>query len=170
MLTALPPEMPVATEDDRPIVIGRVERPDYYVLAHEAKNRGDHSLASTLLMLAADALDVPIFPFGDSLVDWESHIEAVDRAWGERQALSPANPKPARDPIFMKRIPGRNLFVETVVAYEGGAVLGAALLLQLVATMIGFEGDWSGTLEQDWARNFDGVHRAWVEHQAARHD
>lgn len=162
MLTALPPEKPVAAEGDRPFVIGRVANPDYYVLAHEAKSRGEHSRAMTLLMMAGQDLDVPMFLFGDPYSDWRNHIDAIDKAWGEKveRSLPPIKPEP--NPAQMILIPNNSIFVDAVRAYECGAFVGAALLLQLAAVSIGFEGDWSGTIEQDWDRNIDGVHRAWL--------
>lgn len=165
MLTALPPETKTAIDGDRPIVIGRIDQPDYYVLAREAKNRGDHSRAVTLLAMAARDLGVEVFVFGDVLLDWESHIEAVDRAWAERQVLSTANPKPARDRLRVMRIPEHSIFIDAITAHDNDRPVLASTLLHMLGVLLCVEGDWSGTVEQDWERNFDAVHRAWVEFQ-----
>ena len=158
------PTKPVAASpDDRPIVIGRVSQPDYYVLAHEAKSRGDHSRAVTLLAMAARDLGVEVFVFGDVLLDWDNHIEAVDRAWGEKQKQLAEQSQPAPNPVQMMRVSGDSLFIDAVMAYENDRPIAAVTLLNLVAHCIGFEGDWRGTVEDGWNRNFEGVHQSWVE-------
>lgn len=85
MLTALPPNAVTAIEDDRPIVIGRIDRPDFYVMAHEAKNRGDDWLADDLLKLSAYQLGVAWEPGDVFTTDWDLNIEAIDEAWGKAQ-------------------------------------------------------------------------------------
>jgi hypothetical protein len=81
MLTALPPEMPVATEGDRPIVVGQVHELDFYLQAHEAKNRGYHDRAVVLLTLAGLTFGIDLVRTGNSRFDWDNNLEAVDRAW-----------------------------------------------------------------------------------------
>ena len=83
MLTALPPEKPVAAEGDRPTFFGHVHELDFYLQAHEAKNRGYHSRAAVLLGLAAVALDVPWVSSSHPYLDWEMNLAAVDKAWAE---------------------------------------------------------------------------------------
>lgn len=170
MLTALPPSNAVALEDDRPIVLGRIDQPDYYVLAHEAKNRGCHLDAATLLRFAAQQLNIHYGFYGDPHVEWDLHVEVIDRAWGERQVLSTANPKPARDRLRVMPVNPHDPFIDAVFCYEHDRLVCASIMLQVIARTLKVEGDWSGTVEQDWERNFDAVHRAWVEFQAARHD
>jgi hypothetical protein len=169
MLTALPPETKTAIEDDRPITIGRIDQPDYYVLAHEAKNRGDHSRAVTLLAMAARDLGVEVFVFGDVLLDWESHIDAVDRAWAERQVLSTANPKPAIDRPRFLLIPEHDIFIDAIVAYESGRQTAASTLLRVLAMAMQVDCDWTGSIDQDWTRNFDAVHEAWLKFWGEAH-
>lgn len=83
MLTALPPKTKTAIEDDRPITIGRIQEPDYYVLAHEAKNRGFHVQAAGLLLFAARQLDIYFYFSETALDEWDLNIEVIDEAWGK---------------------------------------------------------------------------------------
>jgi hypothetical protein len=81
MLTALPPEKPVAAEDKPPFIVGQVHELDFYLQAHEAKNRGYHERASILLVLAGYAYGVNVVSTGEFQSDWDNNLEAVDRAW-----------------------------------------------------------------------------------------
>ena len=83
MLTALPPEKPVAAEGDRPTFFGHVHELDFYLQAHEAKNRGYHLRAVVLLKLAAAIFDVEWVSSGVAELDWETNLAAVDNAWAE---------------------------------------------------------------------------------------
>lgn len=163
MLTALPPKTKTAIEDDRPIVIGRFPKPDYYVLAHEAKCRGDHTRAVTLLAMAARDLDVPMLICGDVLHDWDNHIAAVDRAWGKKQGRSVEPPEPAPTRIRAFKASGDDLFIDAVMAHKADRPVCASVLLRFVAEDLGVKFDRSGTWAEDWSRNFDAVHRAWLE-------
>lgn len=87
MLTALPPGKPVATEGDRPIVVGRVGELDFYLLAHEAKNRGYHMRAVVFLRLAAADMGVDWAGVSDPHLDWMLNLEPVDEAWANRVVL-----------------------------------------------------------------------------------
>ncbi|OCQ94857.1 hypothetical protein AMR42_12550 [Limnothrix sp. PR1529] len=83
MLTALPPEKPVAAEGDRPPIIGHVHELDFYLQAHEAKNRGYHSRAVCLLCLAARNFGLEWTSLGHVLLDWDYNLPNVDKAWAE---------------------------------------------------------------------------------------
>ena len=85
MLTALPPEKPVAAEGDRPIVVGRVGELDFYLLAHEDKNRGYHFRAHLHLMTAAAMMNIPYLESEGPLSGWELNVRRVDEAWAKRQ-------------------------------------------------------------------------------------
>lgn len=85
MLTALPPKAVTAIEDDRPIVVGQVAELDFYLQAHEAKNRGYHARAVCLLCLSARNLGLTWTSFGDVCLDWDFNLEAIDEAWGKAQ-------------------------------------------------------------------------------------
>ncbi len=85
MLTALPPKAVTAIEDDRPIVVGRVAEPDYYVLAHEWLNRGYVHQAHVLLTMAAIQLGLRTVEGMSSEDYWDLNIEAIDEAWGKAQ-------------------------------------------------------------------------------------
>lgn len=81
-----------------------------YLRAHEAKNRGQHTLAASLLRQAANELGAkrrfievylgsdkskaPGQPWTqeesltwtqDPLTDWDNNLAVVDRAWGEQR-------------------------------------------------------------------------------------
>lgn len=72
-----------------------------YLRAHEAKNRGQHTLAANLLRQAADELGAkrlwetpthgytrrhrePLTWTKNPLTDWDRNLPVVDRAWGEQ--------------------------------------------------------------------------------------
>ena len=163
MLTALPPSSKTAIEDDRPIVMGRVDRPDFYVLAHEARNLGRNLQSVYLLRAAAADLDI-YYGFGESYLDeWDLNIEAIDKAWGEKQKQLLEQSQPAPNPVQMMRVARSDLFLDALLAKENDRHSCAAILLQFVARIVGFEGDFSGTFLDDWDRNFEGVHQAWVK-------
>lgn len=156
------PTKPVAASpDDRPIVVGRFDQPDYYVLAHEAKSRGDHSRAVTLLAMAARDLGVDVFITGDVLIDWDCHIEAVDRAWGKELVLLDEAIEPVPNRLVVNRVPKHELFIDAVMAKENDRPVCAAVLLRIVAESLGIQGDWTGTWGEDWTLNFDAVHTVW---------
>lgn len=158
------PTKPVAASpDDRPIVVGRVEMPDFYVLAHEAKNRGCHLDAALFLRLAAQQLSIYYGIEADPFREWDWHIEAIDKAWGEKHGRSTEAIEPAANPVQIMRFGRDSLFIDAVMSHENGRFVAAAALLRLVAELIGFDGDWSGSYEEDWIRNFEGVHRSWLE-------
>lgn len=163
MLTALPPSSKTAIEDDRPIVMGLVKIPDYYVLAHEAKSRGDHSRAATLLAMAARDLGVDVFITGDVLIDWDCHIEAVDRAWGKELVLLDEAIEPAPRRLQVLKINQRDVFADAVSLWESGRPYAGFVLMSYAAHCLELEIDWTGDVFVCWNRNFDAVYKAWLK-------
>lgn len=157
----LPTKPVAASPDDRPIVVGRVERPDFYVLAHEARNLGRHLHSVYLLRVAAAQLDI-YYGFGESHLDeWDLNIEAVDRAWGKLHERSAEAIEPEPNRLIVNRVPKHELFIDAVMAKENDRPVCAAVLLRIVAESLGIQGDWTGTWGEDWTLNFDAVHTVW---------